>query len=112
MTPKIEEASIKQEKYFFCSRCGETGIDRSVENRKLNKKQKISRKRNGSGQFGKSDFNTAKQDFKEEHSICHKKCINCSELFCDIKDRVQSNNIFNMRVIPGNRVSVVIGNPW
>lgn len=81
MTPK-QESLQRSQHYLFCLRCGESEIIRRAEK----PKQKPKQKRSNSGQFGKSISNEATEAFKAEHRYCHKKCINCYEVFIDIKD--------------------------
>lgn len=82
MTPISQESLPDSRRYFFCSRCGESEIIRKAKK----PKQKPKQKRSGCGQFGKTIVNESKEAFKAEHRNCHKKCINCYEVFIDIKD--------------------------
>ena len=66
-------------KYFYCSRCGETAVNKTRPVNKKRVKQTKRLKFDAQGNFTKNQ--SFAEEFKIRHSKCNKECINCNELF-------------------------------
>ena len=79
----------KNRTYRFCCRCGESNLNRTNEKGKLIRKKSIGgRNRSRAGLYKKSDVDD-EEEFKVQHTHCHKKCINCGQIFTDIEEKIQ-----------------------
>ena len=91
LKPKFEENPKKQNPYLYCNRCGESNVNRTSAKRKFKRKRSIGgRKRNETGLFTKNEADDV-EVFKAKHTHCHKKCVNCSEIFADIEEGLNGN---------------------
>ena len=83
-----QKAKNKNFCYRFCYRCGESNLNRTNAKGKLKRKKSIGgRARSGAGLYKKSDVDD-EEEFKAQHTHCHKKCINCGQIFTDIEEKI------------------------
>ena len=89
MKPELsEKPKDKNNNYLFCCRCGESNLNRTNTKRKLKRKKSFGgRVRSESGSYKKNDVDD-EEVFKAQHTHCHKKCINCRQIFTDIEEKI------------------------
>lgn len=84
MKPKFRERENQSEskKYLFCSKCGETATYASFSQIKKKSGHSHRRQLNEKGHFVKNQSSI--DAFKQAHTHCVKKCLNCRSTFNNI----------------------------